>query len=214
MNGKIDRVDMYRDDRNYLKIVDYKSGSTGFDYRKIYDGRLLQLPVYMKAMTDRDPENNVPAAMFYEKVGDPYVKAASTEEAEKKRIEALRPDGLVLDREDIIAGLDNRFLTADKMTSDLIPVKKDGRYVSGIATEEEMRDLMNHAEKKMSEAASEILSGNIKRNPIQTGQTTSCKYCAFAGMCKDFGERETERMRKSEKMDKDMFFAALREEET
>ena len=214
VNGKIDRVDMYRDGRNYLKIVDYKSGSTGFDYRKIYDGRLLQLPVYMKAMTDRDPENNVPAAMFYEKVGDPYVKAASTEEAEKKRVEALRPDGLVLDREDIIAGLDNRFLTADKLTSDLIPVKKDGGYVSGIATEEEMRDLMNHAEKKMAEAASEILSGNIKRNPIQNGQTTSCKYCAFAGMCKDFGERETERMRKSEKMDKDMFFAALREEET
>ena len=214
VNGKIDRVDVYEDDRNYLKIVDYKSGSSGFDYRKIYDGRLLQLPVYMKAMTDRDPENNVPAAMFYEKVGDPYVKASDADEAARKRIEALCPDGLVLDREEIITGLDNRFLTAEKLTSDLIPVKKDGGYVSGIATEEEMRDLMNHAEKKMADGAAEILQGNIRRTPIRTGQSTSCTYCAFAGLCKDFGEHDGEQMRKSEPMDKELFFAAIREEET
>ena len=214
VNGKIDRVDTYRDGKNYLKIIDYKSGSSEFDYRKIYDGRLLQLPVYMKAMTERDPENNVPAAMFYEKVGDPYVKAANADEAEKKRVEALCPSGLVLDREDIITGLDNRFLTADKLNSDLIPVRKNGGYVSGIATEDEMHELMDHAERKMAEAASEILAGNIVRNPVQSGQQTSCKYCAFAGLCKDFGEHQTEQMRKSEPMDKELFFAAIREEET
>jgi ATP-dependent helicase/DNAse subunit B len=135
-------------------------------------------------------------------------------EAEKKRIEVLCPSGLVLDREDIITGLDNRFLTADKLNSDLIPVRKNGGYVSGIATEEEMHELMDHAERKMAEAASEILSGNIVRNPVQSGQHTSCTYCAFAGLCKDFGEHQTEQMRKSEPMDKELFFAAIREEET
>ena len=57
LKGRIDRLDLCRDeDLVYVKIIDYKSGSTSFDLAALYYGLQLQLVVYMDAaleMTER-----------------------------------------------------------------------------------------------------------------------------------------------------------------
>ena len=47
LKGRIDRIDLCcEEDRVYVKVVDYKSGSTSFDLASLYDGLQLQLVVY------------------------------------------------------------------------------------------------------------------------------------------------------------------------
>ena len=50
LQGRIDRIDVCRKDgKVYVRVVDYKSGSTRFDLTSIYYGLQLQLAVYLNA---------------------------------------------------------------------------------------------------------------------------------------------------------------------
>lgn len=50
LRGRIDRMDVCEDgEKVYVKIIDYKSGSTSFDLLALYYGLQLQLVVYMDA---------------------------------------------------------------------------------------------------------------------------------------------------------------------
>ena len=59
INGKIDRMDVYKKDgRVYVKIIDYKTGSSDFDITKFYNGLSMQLAVYLDAaMRELKKEN-------------------------------------------------------------------------------------------------------------------------------------------------------------
>ena len=52
LRGRIDREDVCEDgDKLYVKIIDYKSGSTSFDLAALYHGLQLQLVVYLDAVS-------------------------------------------------------------------------------------------------------------------------------------------------------------------
>ena len=54
LRGRIDRMDLCRDeDHVYVKIIDYKSGTTSFDLAALFYGLQLQLVVYMDAAVGR-----------------------------------------------------------------------------------------------------------------------------------------------------------------
>ena len=77
LRGRIDRMDLCRDeDHVYVKIIDYKSGTTSFDLAALFYGLQLQLVVYMDAAVEmeerRHPDKEVvPAGIFYYHIGDP-----------------------------------------------------------------------------------------------------------------------------------------------
>lgn len=68
-------MDVFEDeDKVYVKIMDYKSGSTSFDLALLYHGLQLQLVVYMdaalKMQENRHPgKQAVPAGIFYYHIG-------------------------------------------------------------------------------------------------------------------------------------------------
>lgn len=59
LQGRIDRIDTYEDkDKLYVKIIDYKSGNTGFELLSLYHGLKLQLVVYMNAAMELFAKQN------------------------------------------------------------------------------------------------------------------------------------------------------------
>ncbi len=55
LRGRIDRMDLCEDEEAvYVKIIDYKSGSTAFDLTSLYYGLQLQLVVYMDAALEME----------------------------------------------------------------------------------------------------------------------------------------------------------------
>ncbi len=80
LKGRIDRLDLCEDENHvYVKIIDYKSGTTSFDLAALYYGLQLQLVVYMDAAMElesrkRPGKDVVPAGIFYYHINDPVAE--------------------------------------------------------------------------------------------------------------------------------------------
>lgn len=204
IRGRIDRLDTYDDgEKVYVKVIDYKSGSTSFDLVAIHYGLQLQLVLYMNAAMDlmkrrgREPE---PAGIFYYNVKDPVEswKENETEEELRERIlKDLKLNGLVKSDRKVIGHLDNSLKAVNENgepiedaapgESSVIPVKfnKNGAMAatSSVASEEQFAALSGYVTDKIKEIGREILDGNVAVNPYERKGRTSCDYCPYKGIC-------------------------------
>lgn len=192
LKGRIDRIDLCcEEDRVYVKVVDYKSGSTSFDLASLYDGLQLQLVVYLNAAMEMEkrlyPDKEiVPAGIFYCRLQDPLVEADSEltpAEIDHMLLKKMRPDGLVNLDPDVISRLDGRL----EKTSLVIPVgvKKDGTCTaaSSVAPLWQIEELSRFVSGKLEEFGRQILDGQIQAKPCRKRQETACDYCAFSHLC-------------------------------
>lgn len=193
LQGRIDRIDTCREgDEVYVKVIDYKSGDKNLDIAAVYYGLQLQLVVYMNAAVEmigkkETDKRVIPAAMLYYHVSDPLIKAEDdslSEEMLNQRIrESLRMNGVVNEKDDVIARLDEAF----EGKSEVIPVerKKDGSLGSrsDTLTEEELTTISNYVNKKIKELGKQILQGEIEKRPYAYGGGTGCDYCTYRNVC-------------------------------
>lgn len=192
LRGRIDRLDIFEDaDKIYVKIMDYKSGSTSFDLSLLYHGLQLQLVVYMDAALamekKRHPDKEaVPAGIFYYHIDDPVLERPddmSLENVEAGILKKLRMNGLVNSNLEVIRHMDREIVKE----SDVIPVAiKDGMIqeakssVAGGKRFEHLSRFVNDSLKTMGE---EILDGNTAVNPYKQGTRTACDYCPYHSIC-------------------------------
>lgn len=192
LKGRIDRLDQCEDgEKVYVKIIDYKSGSTSFDLAAIYYGLQLQLVVYMDAvmeMTKRKYPGKevIPAGILYYNISDPLVEKKGEPDEEEVNAEILRQlrmNGLINSELEAIHHLDR---TIEK-ESDIIPVVlKDGAVQEGkssVANRERFERLRRYVHEKVKGAGREILDGEIGVEPYKSGQRTACDYCPYHAVC-------------------------------
>lgn len=224
LRGRIDRVDLCeKDDKVYVKVIDYKSGKHSFDLAALYYGLQLQLVVYMNAAQElagkKYPDREVhPAAMLYYHVADPMVKAEgdiSPEEINQRILRELKMTGVVNDSDDAVSLLDADFTEK----SDILPLerKKDGTFsaASGVMAEEDMRMVSNYVNHKIRQLGKGILDGTISVNPCEFGSDKACTYCAYKSVCGYDGgaaERSGYQPRKLPKMEAKEALELIREE--
>lgn len=219
-NGKIDRIDTCEDqDRLYVKVMDYKTGSKAFDVTALYYGLQLQLMVYMDAALKeekkRHPDKEViPAGVFYYRIGDPLVdKREDFSEIEDAVLRELKPDGMINLQEDVLEHLD-RHMEGESLA---IPVKfnKNGSLAKGSKAlpEEEFKVLMHHAVKKVAKNHEQILNGETTPAPYRRGQETGCDYCKYRHICGFDTKVPGYAYRDIGKMSKEEAIAAMKGEE-
>lgn len=192
LKGRIDRIDTAQtDDAVYVKIVDYKSGTTRFDPVSLYYGLQLQLVVYLNAALEmerslHDGREVVPAGIFYYHLDDPVLEReedASDPQMQEKLLKKLRPDGLINSDGTVLRMLDAQ-LGAD---SRVIPagLKKDGtlKAASSAATTEQFEQLSGFVARKMNAMAEEILQGAVEARPYEDGTHCACDFCEYADVC-------------------------------
>lgn len=189
LRGKIDRVDLCREeDRTYVKILDYKTGSKELSLSELYYGLQLQLFVYMNAATElqgvQEDKKVIPAGVLYYRMNDPIVEMSSKEEdIERSILNELTPDGLVNQAANIIDLLDEQL--EDK--SYAIPVSKDGkgnlRKSSKAISEETFGEVAAFTNRKVREIGEQIVSGEIGISPYKHDKGTGCDYCEFSKIC-------------------------------
>ena len=191
--GRIDRVDTCKkDDKLYVKVIDYKSGNRKFDLAALYYGLQLQLVVYMNAAVEvqrkKNPDMNVvPAAMLYYHVSDPIQETdkgkPDIEEINNAILEQLKMTGMVSDEEEVIKLLDKDFETK----SNIVPVakKKDGSFTqaSTILSNDEFDTISGYVNHKIKELGHSMLDGDIALNPYEQGTSNACTYCTYKSVC-------------------------------
>ncbi|MDF2820659.1 MAG: addB [Clostridiales bacterium] len=192
--GKIDRVDSYETEQDvYIKVIDYKSGSTKLTLEKVLSGLQLQLFVYMYAAVELVKEQTTkkvkPAAALYYNILDPIVdkdenSQDSKEQIEEKILEKLKMNGLVINELSLIKKMDNKM----EVKSSVLPVefKKDGLPSSraSVASEYQFDQLEGFIQNKIKEIGNKIAEGDTSITPYKYEATTGCDYCSYQGICK------------------------------
>lgn len=221
-NGKIDRIDICEEeDKVYVKVLDYKTGSRAFDVVALYHGLQLQLMVYMDAALNAQKKRHagkevIPAGVFYYRIKDPFVDKKMTGEKEVQKQEAqedilkeLKPDGVINLQDEVLKHLD-RVMEGESFAA---PVKynKNGKLskTSKAVAQEEFRAMMNHALKKIEETHRRILEGDTAALPYRRGQESGCDYCKYRHVCGFDGKIPGYHYRDIEKMSKEEAVAAM-----
>lgn len=192
LRGRIDRLDTFEDeDKVYVKIMDYKSGSISFDLALLYHGLQMQLVVYMDAALNMERRKNpkkepVPAGIFYYHIDDPMLERpenGSEEDVEAGILRKLRMNGLVNSSLEVIGHMDREI----EKESDVIPVAlKDGMIQesrSSVAGGERFQHLSDFVNKQLKTMGEDILDGTVTVNPYKQGNRTACDYCPYHSIC-------------------------------
>ena len=173
LQGRIDRVDICREQGNvYVRVIDYKSGSTRFDLTSVYYGLQLQLAVYLNAAMDMESREGGevhPAGMFYYHIEDPMLDYEEEEDTERRMLKELAFNGLVNADPEVVKLMDKEL----HGSSDILPIrlKKDGTYTaaSSVAEEQELLRLSRHVNRKLTEYGQRILAGEVSLAPYAAG---------------------------------------------
>ena len=165
--GKADRVDKYK---NYVRIIDYKTGNVTDKVKdeKFYTGQNLQLYLYMNAFVKNGEEA---AGAYYYAVNDSFKKPD-----DDKTVMA----GKTLFTDEIINATDKKVKTQGK--SDLINVKTDkrsGKLTGGLCDGVTLEGYMKYAKKLAESAVSDMTEGVIIPSPYKD----ACEYCEYGGIC-------------------------------
>lgn len=198
LKGRIDRMDVCnRDDKIFVKVIDYKTGDKDFKLLNFYKGLQLQLVVYMDKAMERVKNKNadkevVPAAMLYYRLNESIVdvdESADEETINDKIRSSLCTKGLVNSDMEILSSLTD----VSDGKKDVIPVsfKKDGSInhkSSKVADTDRFKLLSEYATYKLQDIGKKIISGEADKNPLSGKVDDSCKYCEFANVC-GFEER-------------------------
>ena len=155
LNGKIDRIDLYREGKTvYVRVVDYKSGSRSrFSIEDVRSGMDIQLVLYLYAILAADPDMRAAGAQYL------YAKS------EKGHVDISR-SGFLLDEPSVKAAADG--------TAESLYTKK----LTALSTEQ-INALAEDMKGAVLSVAERILSGEAQKTPSQD----ACSLCPIRSNC-------------------------------
>lgn len=198
--GIVDRLDEFKkDDNEYIRIVDYKSGSLKFDYTELANGLKLQLPLYAAAMESAlEAEKNFAiqknlklsgslktAGFYYVHVSTPEIVADDVDDKEQLRSELMksfRMNGLTLENEEVLSAIDGISSGWSGIVSGL-RFLKDGKCTGMLANQDEMRKVLDFAKETAAKTLEAIMYGRVEISPSVCKGTSACKYCPYGSIC-------------------------------
>lgn len=174
IKGFIDKTFIDRKKKR-LVIVDFKTGSFSFSFKKALAGNQLQLPTYLLLL-----EKNLPD---YQAVGafiEPIKGFGQGEE------HPFKLDGIFLDEEEAMAALDCDLKGGE--ASNLVAglkLKINGDYAASNRriSRDDMRRLREAAESFFLMASDEIRSMEFPIAPKRTNGRTPCELCGLRDVC-------------------------------
>ena len=184
-HGKVDRVDgtacseeeKAQGKKEYVRVVDYKTGRIDDSAGAYYTGRKLQMQLYMtEVMGER-----VPAGVFYFPAALDY---ASVEDGR------FRMKGFMNGSEEALRCGDKNIQQKEK--SEYFPAAlKNHGSVKRVMDEGTFRDFIDYSTLVAGQGYAELKEGYIEATPYHK----SCEYCKYGGMCgycKDVAEDRKE----------------------
>lgn len=208
LRGRIDRIDTRQEeDRLYVRIVDYKSGSRSFDLVSVYYGLQIQLVFYMEAAQENLKKRNrnlsiLPGGVLYYNIGDPIVdRTPGMEEDDIKTeiLNKLQMNGMVTR---------SSLEEAEREAAD----KKKGSRIS-VVSDLQFSALQKYIHNTVRELGQEIMEGRIAVDPYRKGQMSACTWCSYQSICGFDRKRRGYGYRNLTSMSKEEVWKRIMEEE-
>lgn len=184
VRGKVDRVDLFVrfDGTAYVRVVDYKTGSTKFELCELTAGLGMQMLLYLFILCDNSrrylEQEGVlrPAGVLYHPLSDLVISRGNDA---TDRLKQMRMNGLVLDDASVV-------LAMEKETSgNFIPAKlnKEGKPTGSVVTLQQFNLLRGVVEDLLVQMGESLLDGDIAALPLKRGESLPCQYCDYRAVC-------------------------------
>ena len=218
IGGKVDRVDGWiKDDKLYLRVVDYKSGKKSFDLSAVKMGLDIQMLLYLFAL-EKQGKNHFgkeiePAGVLYLPARDDILsmeRNVSPEKLAAEREKHLRRSGLLLAEPEVLRAMEHEALEEPHFLP--LRVGKDGDLSGSIASAAQLGKLGQYVEKLLRQIAQELREGNIDADPCCHSEEDSvCRYCDWASACHFRDGREGDYLRYIQPVEQAEFWKSLEE---
>lgn len=194
LNGTVDRVDIFRkDNKTYVRIVDYKSGAEKISIEHLSRGFGMQLFIYLFTICKLNDcefkdtllsgtEEIIPAGIAYfpmnmdKRVIESDIDLESSElyALERQAVaDRIKRSGFFLDDIEIIKAQDK------EMSGKFVSTKK-----ADLISLEGFEDIYTQIAQTIDEIGTQLLSGDASAIPVKLGQKSPCKYCEHAPICR------------------------------
>lgn len=189
VKGAIDRVDTYsQSGKQYVRVVDYKSGEKTFNLTDILYGLNLQMFIYLFTLCQSDYElAGVNAGVLYLKSSRKvfsYDKKTDSSTIKSDESKDFKMFGVVLNDDD------NQI--AEHMEYELegkyIPVNLNSKnvIVGDFVSLEELGYISRKIDNLIAEMGMNLHSGKINQNPIRLkNHRDPCEFCEYMPICKN-----------------------------
>ena len=184
VRGKVDRVDLYvrADGTAYVRVVDYKTGSTRFDLCELTAGLGMQMLLYLFILCDNsrryleDTGELRPGGVLYHPLSDLVVERG---QSDADRLRRMRMSGLVLDDPAVVLAMEAQG------DSHFIPAKlnKEGKPTGNVVTLTQFRLLRGVVEDLLMQMGERLLQGDIAALPLKKGEKIPCQFCDYRAVC-------------------------------
>ena len=201
--GVVDRIDVFRrDDRVYIKVVDYKTGSKQFSFEDIKKGLNTQLLLYLfavchsaspllreKLRVDADTPL-LPAGALYMSTAFSAIKLEEKKsEADVLRLAGaeMKRSGILLDSDEVLDAVSR---SHEKTLLAGITIKDDTKKGNALITEERLGTLEDELKETIRNIALEMKSGSaVTCDP--TEKDAPCTYCKMRMICRVNAKNDT-----------------------
>ncbi len=199
LSGQIDRVDgCHIGDRQYLRVIDYKTGAKVFDPDNAAKGLDLQMLLYLSMLCDRGETGYrrsiglddvvYPAGILYTPAGQKDLLRLPTVSRDLRTDSrgSLMRTGVLLSSEDVLHAMSHDPVAAGWGSHDQKGVFKynKGLYLQ---SEEELSQTLQQLRKTVVSIGDAIQSGESSATPLKqgTGRGDSCTYCPYKPICRN-----------------------------
>ncbi len=173
--GKVDRVDvMEREGKQYLRVIDYKTGAKTFSLDQVYHGLNLQMLLYLFALCkgELSGAEALPAGVLY----------LLADEAPSAEQPGRPTEGLVLGEAEVLDAME------PGKGGLYIPVKfkKDGQPVKSVsvASAEKLARIEQHIADTMAALGEALYGGDIAPVPVRGVGYNPCEHCDYRAVCR------------------------------
>lgn len=182
--GVIDKV-LYKeeDDKTYLVVIDYKTGSSdAIDLKNMEYGLNLQLPIYLYLSSKMELKNIKVIGFYLQKLFNmPSING--TNDYDEERAKTLKLEGYSINEENILSKFDNNYSNSNIIKSMKVTPKGFSSN-SKVLSEEEINTMIDNTDKIIDTAIKDILEGDFSINPkVINGKSISCDRCEYKEIC-------------------------------
>ncbi|MGA0875435.1 MAG: PD-(D/E)XK nuclease family protein [Bacilli bacterium] len=186
--GYIDKVMLLRSEqgKEYIAVVDYKSGAESFDERLIQYGWSLQLPIYALMLAHHpDYADKDVLGLFIQHIIETSMNPDEVEIDGKSFPKKYQLDGIIVNDPEIIRLFDDTFQTQKTTFLEGVQILKKGgfRQSGHVQSKEAFQTYAETAKEKIEDAARSIRQGEFPINPKNIARKSACDYCPFIDTC-------------------------------
>ena len=238
VQGTIDRIDRYQSEngKDYVRVIDYKTGTKDFRLADILNGLNLQMFLYLMCLEKNGAgsyRNVTGAGALYLPASEAEGKLsreAGKDEQQKNLASHYRMKGIILNEDQVMTAMEPGFsgiytplsvkakaYDKEKRLREDIFVEHqasedyfDSASMESLLTQEQLELLFRSIEGSLEQMVKELYGGNIEAKPLVGPGIDSCAYCDYQTICRF---EETDPVNEYQNLKKKEIFDLLRKEQ-